>query len=74
MAMKLDELRILPKKELWKRYDDEAKHVQPSLNYYGNEIIRREQSKQTTWLIILTFLVLIATVISAIGVFVERGV
>jgi hypothetical protein len=71
MVMKLSELRKLPNKELWKLYDEEGKHVVVSLNYYWQEIKRREQSKQTTWLIILTLLVLVATVISVVGVFVK---
>jgi hypothetical protein len=71
MVMKLSELRKLSKNELWKLYDQEAKNVVPSLNYYWEEIKRREQSAQTIWLIILTILVLIATVISAIGVFIK---
>jgi hypothetical protein len=68
MALKLDELRKLPKKELWRLYDSEAKNVQPSLNYYRDEIMRREQSKQTNWLIILTILVLIFTILSVVGI------
>ena len=74
MAMKLDELRKIPKRELWKLYDQEARSVQATLNYYRDEIVRREQCSQTKWLIVLTILVLIATVISAIGVFVKWGV
>jgi hypothetical protein len=69
MVRKLSELRKLSNNELWKLYDQEAEHVQGSLNYYKDEILRREQSKQTTWLIILTVLVFVATVISTIGVF-----
>jgi hypothetical protein len=71
MVEKLSELRKLSKSELEKRYDKEAENVQSHLIYYHYEIRRREQSKQTTWLIILTLLVFIATVISAIGVFVK---
>jgi hypothetical protein len=71
MVMKLGDLRKLSKSELWKLYDQEAEHVIPSLNHYREEIVRREQSKQTTWLIILTILVFVATVISAVGVFVK---
>ncbi len=71
MVMKLDELRKLPKKELWNLYDEQAKHVQPSLSHYRDEVIRREKSKQTTVLICLTIFMFIATVFSAIGVFVD---
>jgi hypothetical protein len=70
-AMKLSELRKLPKKELWKLYDEKAEHVEASLNYYWDEIVRREQSKQTTVLIWLTIFMVITTVFSAIGVFVN---
>ncbi len=69
MVMKLAELRELPKSELWKLYDKEAEQVIPSLNHYRDEILRREQEKQTKWLIALTIFVLVATVISAVGVF-----
>jgi hypothetical protein len=34
MTMTLSELRKLSKKELWTLYDQEAKQVMPSLNYY----------------------------------------
>jgi len=71
MALELDELRKLPKSELWKLYDQEAKHVVPTLNHYRDEIVRREQCTQTNWLIGLTIFVVIATVISTIGVFVR---
>jgi len=69
MVEKLSELRKLPKSELEKRYDNAAEATQGPLIYYHYEIIRREQSRQTTWLIVLSILVFIATVISAIGVF-----
>ena len=71
MVMKLSELRKLSKSELEKRYDKEAENVQGALVYYRDEIVRREQSKQTNWLIILTILVLIVTIISAIGLFIK---
>lgn len=71
MVMKLSELRKLSKTELWKLYDQKTEHVADSLKYYWEEIIRREQYKQTAWLIVLTIIVLIATVISAIGLFIK---
>ena len=71
MALKFDDLRKLPKSELYKLYDKEAEHVQPSLNYYIGEITRREIYTQTKWIIALTILVLIATIVGAIGVFVK---
>lgn len=71
MAFKFEELRKLPISKLYELHDKEAEHVQASLNYYLGEIIRREQSKQTRLLIWLNILVVIATVFSAIGVFVK---
>ena len=71
MALKFDELRKLPKSELYRLHDKEAEPVKPSLNYYLAEITRREQYTQTKWIIALTILMLAATIISAIGVFVK---
>jgi hypothetical protein len=71
VAEKLYELRKLPKTKLLKLYDQESKNVMPSLNYYRDEIIRREQGTQTKLLMVFTILMLIATVISAIGVFIR---
>jgi len=68
MVMKLADLRKLPKNELWKLYDQEADHVVPFLNHYRDEIIRREQCTQTKWLIVLTAVVAIGTVVSIIAV------
>ena len=70
--MKFSDLRKRSKTELWELYDQEAESVVPSLNHYRDEIVRREQCKQTKALIALTILVLIATVFSAIGVFCGR--
>jgi len=70
MAMKLSELRNMSKKELWEHYDKESEHVQPSLNYYRDEIVRREQNKQTVVLIWLTLFMFLTTVFSAIGTFI----
>jgi len=69
MAMKLGDLRKVPKDKLWELYDQKAESVEPSLNHYRDEIVRREQCCQTKMLIALTILVLIATILSAIGVF-----
>ena len=71
MVMKLSDLRKLSNKELWKLYDQRTEHVEDSLDYYWKGILRSEQSKQTTWLIILTILVLIATILSTIAIFVK---
>ena len=54
MALNLKELRKLSKKELWERYNQKANNVEDSLNYYRDEIERRERNKQTRLLIALT--------------------
>lgn len=69
MAMKLGEFKKLSDDELEKEYDKVAEHTVAGLNYFWSEILRREQYRQTKWLILLTIFMLIATVISAIGVF-----
>ena len=71
MVEKLSELRKLSNKELEERYDAEAQRVGISLSYFRDEILRREQLKQTNWLIALTVLVFIATVVSVIGIFIK---
>ncbi|MBI2832390.1 MAG: hypothetical protein HYX79_09055 [Chloroflexi bacterium] len=71
MAMKLGELRKLSDTELEQKYDEEAQHVVASLNYLWNEITRREQNKQTKWIIFLTIVMVVATVISTVGIFVK---
>jgi hypothetical protein len=71
MVMRISDLRKLSKRELWNLYDQKTEHVTDSLNYYQEEIKRREQSKQTSLLVILTFLVLVATVFAAIGAFIK---
>ena len=73
MVLKLNELRKLPKTELWRLYDEQAKTVEPFLNHYRDEIVRREQSKQTKWLIWLTIFMLITAVFSVIGVLACKG-
>ena len=61
--MKLKELRKLPQDELERLYDDAAEHTMSGLSLYRDEILRREQFKQTAWLIALTGIVTIATII-----------
>lgn len=69
MAIKLSELKKLSEAELDQKYDEEAKNVQPSLNYFWYEIVRREQNRQTNWIIGLTIVMTVAAVIASVGVF-----
>jgi len=71
MAEKLKELQNLPEIELEKRYDEVAKNTVVGLNFYLAEIVRRQQQKQTIWIIILTIIMCIAAVVSTIGIFVR---
>ncbi len=70
MVMKLGELRKLPKSKLWELYDQKAGNVVSSLNHYRDEIMRREQRKQTNILIGLTILMFIAAIIQVIVLFI----
>ena len=70
MAMKLGDLKKLSNDELEKECDRVAERTMVGLNYFWGEILRREQCKQNRLLILLTIFVLIATVISVIGVLV----
>jgi hypothetical protein len=65
-TMKIEELRKLRRNELERLYDAAAEHTVSGLSLYRDEILRREQSKQTTWLIALTAIVTIATIIGFI--------
>jgi len=71
MAEKLKEVQNLPEIELEKRYDEVAKNTVVGLNFYLAEIVRRQQQKQTIWIIILTIIMCIAAVVSTIGIFVR---
>ncbi len=71
MAEKLKELQNLSETELEKRYDEVANNTSVGLNFYLAEIVRRQQHKQTIWIIILTIIMCIATVISTIGIFMK---
>ena len=71
MAEELKTLQNLSETELEKRYDEIAKNTVVSLNFYLAEIVRRQQQKQTKWIIALTAIMCIATVVSVIGIFVK---
>ena len=71
MAEKLTELQNLSEIELEKRYDEVAKNTVVSLNFYLAEIVRRQQQKQTTVLIVLTIIMGILAIVSTIFICVK---
>ena len=59
-------LRNMCTNTLISAHDNEAKSVRPPLNYYLVELARRDQSRQTNWIITMTAIVTIATIINVI--------
>jgi len=75
MARKYDDLKKLSDNEFKKEYDKVAERTVVGLNFFLEEIIRREQRRQArwhTWLSVGALITsIIAIVISATGVFVR---
>ena len=69
MAMKLGQLISLSDAELEQEYNKAAETTVAGLNYFWYEILRREQDKQTKWIIGLTVVMTVAAVLAAIGTF-----
>jgi hypothetical protein len=63
MVMKLSEVRMLSKKELENKYDEQTASACESLSFYRDEIIRREQNKLTKAMIVLTGFIIILTIV-----------
>ena len=68
MVMKLAEVRKLSKKELENKYDEQTVRVGENLNFYRDEIIRREQNRLTIAMIVLTFFIFILTIVQVIAI------
>ena len=80
MKLKYEELRELSDDRIVEMYDEEAEHVDLSLNFLRNEILRRAQEKhdativkqtvtmmRLTWVItFMTVVVTVATVFMAV--------
>lgn len=71
MAYSLRELRKVSEEELIAAHDSIAKTTAPGINYYLDELARREQGKQTAaileytkWLTLMTIVITIATIIN----------
>ena len=47
MSHSLEELRKLPDEQLIIEHDKHAKHTQVGINYYLDELYRRDQNRQT---------------------------
>ena len=71
MALKLKALRALTDEQLVEYYDRQAESVNPSLEFYRQELYRREQDRQTQsmlrytlWITFMTFVMSIATIVN----------
>ena len=76
-APKLKELRAMSTDELIRRHDDIANSTSVGLNYYLNEITRRDQEKHTKsilrytrWIVIMTLIMTVSTIINIIIAFI----
>jgi hypothetical protein len=74
MQMPFDKLRALSDDEIVEIYDKEAEHVGSySLNFWRNELFRREQEKATRtmgtltkWIMIMTCVMTVATIVNVV--------
>lgn len=78
MSVPYKELRKISDDELIQRYDDQAQHTCVGINYYADELNRRqsERSNQimvkcTVAITIMTAVMLLATIVNVIVVFVR---
>lgn len=63
MALSLKELRNLSDKEFEKKYDEIAKHTSSGLNTFSLDLIRRENKRSNTIMIICTVAITIMTAV-----------
>lgn len=66
MATNYGELRKLTIDELVTRYDQIAKNTVLGLDFYRQEIWRRDQEKQTRTMVILTWVIAFLTAVNAV--------
>ncbi len=73
MALSLAEVRALSRDEVEKRYDGIAKNTGDSLNFWRDEVTRRDQDermlamlKLTRWITIMTCVMTAATVVNVV--------
>jgi hypothetical protein len=78
-AMKLSELKNLSDKELEKIYDAHTGNTVVGLDFFREEILKREQTrltnamiKLTRFIIILTIVQVIATIITLLTIFLQK--
>lgn len=72
------ELRKLSKDQLIQEYDNKAVHTEPGLDFYKEEIARRDAEEQTKQMMrinnqmrIMTIIITILTIINVIAVFIS---
>jgi len=68
MATKYSELRAMTTEELVRRYDELATHVDLGLDFYRQEIWRRDQERQTQTMLTLTWVIAALTLVNTIAV------
>ena len=61
MDLSVAELRKLPLEELVRRYDHTVAHVIPNLDFYSNEIARRDAAEETAKIVEMSRQMLDAT-------------
>ena len=67
MDLTYKQLRELSDDEVVDMYDAEAERVEFSLNFLGDELLRREQAKQAASIVKLTWLITLMTVIVTVA-------
>ncbi|MDP2929740.1 MAG: hypothetical protein Q8O01_06760 [Candidatus Omnitrophota bacterium] len=66
MSKKLVELRSMPLEELIGEHDKAAEHTFVGINYYLDEISRRDTEKATNKITAMTFVMMVATIVNVI--------
>lgn len=71
MAITFEELRRVTLEGLVQLYDNEATHHSPGVDFYRQEIFRREQEQQanvmrrcTLWITVMTLVMTVATIVN----------
>ena len=76
MSESVKDLRAFSDEELIERHDNQANSTQVDVNYYLQEIARRDQDRQTKamlsftkWITIMTVTIMIFTIVNAVIAF-----
>jgi len=71
MARSIRELRSASEKELIQEHDELAEHTLPGVDYYLNELARRESARQQATMIRLTYAIAAMTLVVTIATIVN---